>query len=398
MAFPYNQENQPLTPQAILAGAADVSAGSGVFRVSSITAGGTLSLAGDAASNRVSAFQTDAANLMVSAKSNDAGLLRMSAIGGTAGDNVIVDGTTMTISANVLRVSGVVSAGFNGLVAYVQNRNDAAELRVSAFVDSGSVSAKQSDAANLNVSGKSNDGALFRVSAIQDSGANLMVSAKSQDGGLFRVSAIVDNGSVSAKSGDANQLHTSAVQGDAGLLRTSAIQGDATNLNVSAKSDSGALFRVSALQTAAGSLNVSAKSDDGGTLRSSALQGDAANLRVSGILEPDTATKLSMFATSAGIAQLSAIKASKANLYGYQLLNRAGSDQWLLCFNASATSAVTLGTTVADKYIGVPANGGANLAYALPPTFANGLVVAVVSAPGGTTAGASAMTVSLDYK
>src|SRR3990167_7411119 len=106
--------------------------------VSGDLGGGSLSLDGDAANNRVSAFQTaagslqasaksgdagtllvsakqgDAANLMVSGKSQDAGLFRVSAVGGTAGDNVLVDGDDQSISATVQRVSGTVSAGANG--------------------------------------------------------------------------------------------------------------------------------------------------------------------------------------------------------------------------------------------------------------------------------------------
>ncbi len=389
MAFPYNQENQPLNEQGILAGVAGVSAGAGAIRVSSITATASLTFDGDAANNRVSAFQTAAGSLhvsaksqdgalfrvsaiqegagalMVSAKSNDAALLRMSAIGGTAGDNTLVDGITQTVSAvivssHLVDLSGLAASARRALIITPQVE-DAAENAVSA---------KSGDAGTLLVSAKQGDGALLRVSAVQDGAAALNVSAKSNDGALFRVSGIIDNGSVSAKSSDAGTHLVSAKQGDAALLRVSAIV------------DNG---------------SVSAKSSDAGTLLTSAKQGDAANLRASAILQPDAATKLSMFSTSAGIAQLSAIKASQANLYGYQLMNKAGSNQWLHIFNASATSAVTLGTTIPAKSVGVPATGGANLTYAVPPTFAQGIVIAVVSAEGGTTAGASAMTVNLDY-
>jgi len=155
--------------------------------------------------------------------------------------------------------------------------------------------------------------------------------------------------------------------------------------------------RISAVQADASNLNVSAKSDDAALLRSSAIQGDASNLMTSAILQPDAATKLSIFQTSAGKATKIAVKASKANLYGYQLGNRAGVDQWLTMFNAATVGAVTLGTTIPDKEIFVPANGGANLAWSIPPTFTAGIVVAVVSAPNGATAGASSMSVSLDY-
>src|SRR3990167_3200563 len=179
------------------------------FRMSAVGVTVTTSpLSADSSS--ISAKQGDAANLMMSAKSSDAGTFRVSAVGGTAGDNVLVDGTDQSLSATVQRVSGTVSSGANGLVVFAQNRDSANQFRVSAFVGSGSVSARQSDAANLNV------------------------SAKSGDGGTFRVSAIVDNGSVSAKSSDAGTMLVSAKQGDGGLLRVSVVQQDASNARISA--------------------------------------------------------------------------------------------------------------------------------------------------------------------
>ena len=212
---------------------------------------------------------------------------------------------------------------------------------------------------------------------------NLRVSAFSDDAGTFHVSAV---GNVTVVQTDAVNLDVSAKSLDGGTLRVSAIMADASN------------HRISAIQADASNLDVSAKSDDAALLRSSAIQGDASNLMTSAILQPDAATKLSMFATSAGIAQLSAIKGSKGNLYGYQLGNRDGTDdQWLSMFNAATVGAVTLGTTVPDKEIFVPAGGGANLAWSIPPTFSNGIVVAVVSAPNGATAATLSMTVSLDY-
>ena len=343
-----SKEGPLLTNQAILNAISALSAGDGVIRVSAITAGGTLSLSDDAGSNRVSAFQTNAANLNISSKSGDAGTFRVSAIGGTAGDNILVDGADQTLSATIQRVSGSVSSGANGLIVNAQNRGDAGQFKVSSYQD---------NASNINISAKSGDGGTFRVSAIVDNGS---VSAKSGDAGLFRTSAILDNGSVSAKSNDADQFRVSALSKDGGTFRVSAIV------------DSG---------------SVSAKSSDAGTFK------------VSSTLNATTDTGLSYFSTSAGIAQLSAIKQTgNANIYGYNLGNRAGADQWLLLFNASATSAVTLGTTVPDLYLYTPATGGANIHFPLPVTFGNGIVAAVVSAPGGTTAGASAMTIGLFYK
>src|SRR3990167_4431556 len=191
------------------------------FRMSAVGVTVTTSpLSADSSS--ISAKQGDAANLMMSAKSSDAGTFRVSAVGGTAGDNVLVDGTDQSLSATVQRVSGVVSAGANVLAVYAQNRDDAVNLRISAL---------------------SKDGATFRVSAVNNLSANQSVSALGLEGTAFigqvsaslkagtanigYVSAVLDNGSVSAKSSDANQLHVSSIQGDAGLLRVSAVGGTA---------------------------------------------------------------------------------------------------------------------------------------------------------------------------
>ena len=95
MPFPFDDAGAVLTPQAILAGVAGVSGGSGVLRVSSLTEV-TIALEDSAGSNRVSAFsdaagqlrvsaiQDSAANLNVSAKSDSATLFRVSAFTGDA--------------------------------------------------------------------------------------------------------------------------------------------------------------------------------------------------------------------------------------------------------------------------------------------------------------------------
>src|SRR3990167_5953071 len=228
----------------------------GRLLVSGSTGGGTLSLADDAASNRVSAFQTDAGNLRVSSLggsfslsadasgnrvsalsndadqlrtssiSKDAGLMRVSAVGGTAGDNTLVDGSDQSVSARLIQVSAVVSSNMNTLLTRMTSY-DAANARVSAL-QSGtwSLTALLTDStANVGVvSAKSPDAGTFHVSAYSGDAGQLLVSARLTD---KYISATIDNGSVSAKSGDANQLHVSSVQGDAALLRVSALGGTA---------------------------------------------------------------------------------------------------------------------------------------------------------------------------
>ena len=256
----------------------------GDFRVSTLNQ--------DANFGHTSAYQGDAAFLRTSAIQGDAGLLHVSAIG------------SLTVSAHEVKQS------------------DAAALRASCF---------------------SGDAAFFRVSALginitdvtNPDAADFRTSSFAVDAGQFRTSAIIDNGSVSAKSGDAGLLRTSAmlydneylyspnvivsargvtptssmkgllvtvVGADAQYNRVSAIgtlvvsahevkQSDAASLRTSAIIDYGS---VSAMQGAAGNLRMSAFSDDANLFHVSAIgtlavsahevkQSDAASLRISAI-------------------------------------------------------------------------------------------------------------------
>ena len=59
--MPINEKGRMETSQAVVNATTAISSdGTAVFKVSSITSGGTLTLDGDASNNRVSAFQTDA--------------------------------------------------------------------------------------------------------------------------------------------------------------------------------------------------------------------------------------------------------------------------------------------------------------------------------------------------
>lgn len=257
----------------------------GRLLVSGSTGGGTLSLAGDASSNRVSAFQTDA------------GLLRVSSIGGSF--------SSSPLSADSSSVSAIQESASNLRISAFSN--DASLMRVSALgvsvttsplsADSSSISAKQSDAANLRVSSFNLDAGTFLVSAAQKGTWSLtalatestsfignvsstiknfplivsgQVSANIDSGSVSakqgtypwsisgNVSAKIDSGTVSAYSPDAALFRVSSIGGslslsaDASGNRVSAVQEDAANLMVSAKSQDAALFRVSAVGGTAG--------------------------------------------------------------------------------------------------------------------------------------------------
>lgn len=172
----------------------------------------------------VSAVQGAANVMRISAFSNDASTFRVSAFGVNIADITNTDAADLRVSAFV--DSGSISA----------RSNDASQLRISAFgylsatLDNGSVSAKSNDASQVRVSAFSNDASTFRVSAL---GVNIS-DVTNQDAADFRVSAFIDSGSVSARSNDAAQIRVSAFSDAANLLRISAFQGDAANLRVSA--------------------------------------------------------------------------------------------------------------------------------------------------------------------
>ena len=380
MSFPYNDQGQPNTHQAILAGVADISAnGNGFLRVSTMNAGGTVTFNGDASNNRVSSFQ------------GDAGLLRVSAIGVTV--------TTSPLSADSSRISAV--QGDAGILRVSGRSDDAGLFRVSSIGGSGGLSANQSISAvllagtanigyvsavvdNGSISAKSGDANQVHVSALNiDSASNFRVSAFSNDGGLFRVSSIIDNGSISARSGDANQVHVSAVQGDAGLLHTSSFI------------DSGS---VSAKQSDAGNLHVSAYQTTAANLVVSAAQSDASILRVSSfgsVVTGSTGGASLYYTSTATTSQVSTIKSSGGRLYGYHLGNPAGVDQYVQIFNASAGA--TAGTDAPTLSLYVPTLGGAVMSLGDGIAFSAGMQFICTSTAAGQTVGASGVRANFFY-
>src|SRR3990167_8977634 len=243
----------------------------GRLLVSGSTGGGTLSLADDAASNRVSAFQTDAGNLRVSSLggsfslSADAAGNRVSALSNDAGQlrvsSLALDAANMRVSAlqsGTWSLSALLNEGtaFTGNVsATIKNYPLVVSVTVSTFINQGTVSARQGTDPWI-VSGtvdiEQAAANLARVSAFSNDAGTMLISARLTD---KYVSATIDNGSISAKSGDANQFHVSAVQGDAGLLRVSAdILTDTTNNGLTTFYLSAVSTTVTAVKASAGRL------------------------------------------------------------------------------------------------------------------------------------------------
>ncbi len=337
----------------------------GLMRVSAV-GGSTVSLSADAAGNRVSAVQGDASNLMVSGKSGDAGTFRVSAIGGTAGDNTLVDGSDQSVSARLIQVSASVSSNMNTLLA-----------RITSY-----------DAANAHVS--------------------------SYQGGSWTLSAFINEGTVSARNTDASTFHVSGKSDSAGQLRVSSFSNDATTFNVSAKSDSAALFRVSALgitlataQTLSATLkegtafvgSVSAKSTDAANLNVSAKSDSAALFRVSADLIANTTGALTVF-RSISLSASQTVKSTAGALYGYFLANTDTKFNYVKFYNTSG--AINVGTDTPVLTIPIPPSAGANVEYPHGIAgFTNGIGVVALSAIADnatTSSPASAVVGNIFYK
>lgn len=101
--------------------------------------------------------------------------------------------------------------------------------------------------------------------------------------------------------------------------------------------------------------------------------------------------KQSVFATTKIL-----VSASRVQLQAWSVVNIAAMAQSVQCYNANATADVTVGTTVPDWSIPVPANAtaalgaGNNLKLDDPLIFDKGLVIAMVEGVLDTSGTASA--------
>src|SRR3990167_4140573 len=432
----------------------------GRLLVSGSTGGGTLSLADDAASNRVSAFQTDAGNLRVSSLggsfslsadasgnrvsalsndadqlrtssiSKDAGLMRVSAVGGTAGDNTLVDGSDQSVSARLIQVSAVVSSNMNTLLTRMTSY-DAANARVSALqsgtwslsallgegtafagnvsatvknyplvvsgqisanVDSGSVSAKQGNypwSVSGNVSTAINEGTNFlgNVSATLKN-YPLVVSGT--------VSTFINQGTVSARQGTDPWIVSGTVdieQAAANLARISAFSNDAGTMLISAR------LTDKYVSATIDNGSISAKSGDANQFHVSAVQGDAGLLRVSADILTDTTNNgLTTFYLSAVSTTVTAVKASAGRLYGWAASNNLNADHTYSLVWDNAASAVTPGTTAPKMSLPLPPSGGLNLNVDKGIPFTTAISIAAVSANNGGSNPDTAVPVTIWYK
>ena len=92
------------------------------------------------------------------------------------------------------------------------------------------------------------------------------------------------------------------------------------------------------------------------------------------------------------------VRSGPATLSGFTVNNPNGSEIFIQMFDAAATGDVTLGSTVCDEPIKVAANGSVAVFQKGPISFFDlGLVIAATTTEGGSTAPASAVSVTLRY-
>jgi len=89
-------------------------------------------------------------------------------------------------------------------------------------------------------------------------------------------------------------------------------------------------------------------------------------------------------------------QAGYTRLSGIQLLNGNAAIVFLQLFDAAAVANVTLGTTVPNKVIKCEASVEKDVLFVKAPRFNNGLVYAVTTTAGGSTAPASVSPLNLD--
>jgi len=103
------------------------------------------------------------------------------------------------------------------------------------------------------------------------------------------------------------------------------------------------------------------------------------------------------YSNTALAATKAVVKASPATLFGWEIHNPAAAITYIQIFN-KLTAAVTVGTTVPDLVLSVPATGVISGTLPVGIDFSVGLVIAATTTAGGLTAPATAAVVALFYK
>ena len=105
---------------------------------------------------------------------------------------------------------------------------------------------------------------------------------------------------------------------------------------------------------------------------------------------------LSLYADKDGDNTKQTVQAGRTLVYGWNIHNPNGSAAYVQLFNKLAAD-VTVGTTVNDYSILVPANGNAYADRNRPLEFDTGCVVACTTTEAGNTDPTTGLVVHVDY-
>lgn len=111
---------------------------------------------------------------------------------------------------------------------------------------------------------------------------------------------------------------------------------------------------------------------------------------------PQTAGGLSFYSGQTNAAK-TVVKSSTGQLYGYDLYNNNAAQAYVQIFNV-ASGSVTLGTTVPDMVIVIPANGGRNVSYTAGVAFSTAITYAVTATRTGSGVMTNAVDINFFYK
>lgn len=107
----------------------------------------------------------------------------------------------------------------------------------------------------------------------------------------------------------------------------------------------------------------------------------------------------SQYRVAALVGTVQTVKGTHATLGGWQILNPAATVCYLQLFNVASATAVTLGTTVPIKSIGLSAGAASTVPAVVPGIdFPLGIKIAATTTSTGSTACTVGWDVNLDYK
>ena len=116
------------------------------------------------------------------------------------------------------------------------------------------------------------------------------------------------------------------------------------------------------------------------------------------VIVPGTTTEWSKIKYAAQTTTVQTVKGTAGLLGGYYCYNPNSSVAYLQIFDVASATTVTLGTTVPDLTLGIPATSGANVSLGNGVSMVLGIKLACTTTATGSTAPASGLDLNVFYK